>query len=142
MKPCMPEPESLLLDVLEPGEARRVVLEDDGRVAYAYLLEQDKFVGDVWLYNVGPDPSLVDWKDRGAMPFQNPAKYCAAERLPRLHQDVDLRCEWDERGATVSVDGLVWARLERGSKPGWSRGATRSNRLAQPLYGRPRLVDG
>lgn len=28
-----------------------VVVEDDDRVAYAYLLHEGRIVGDVWLYN-------------------------------------------------------------------------------------------
>ena len=42
----------LVLRYDEPDGGRSVVLEDDGRVAYAYLLEKDTIVSDVWLYNV------------------------------------------------------------------------------------------
>ncbi|MEL6732644.1 MAG: hypothetical protein AAFP83_16055, partial [Bacteroidota bacterium] len=35
----------------EKNPAYAVVIEDDQKVAYAYLLHQGKIVGDVWLYN-------------------------------------------------------------------------------------------
>jgi hypothetical protein len=57
-----PSEEGPWFGIDEPGGDRQVVLEDDGRVAYAYLLERDAIVADVWLYNIGEDP--VDWQRR------------------------------------------------------------------------------
>lgn len=125
--------DEVLLRFDEPKGRRSLVLEDDGRVAYAYLQDGDSVVGDVWLYNVGQDPESVDWRDRSAMPFQNPAKYCTAEVLPRLRPDSDISCRWSDQGVTVSVAGLVWARLEKGARPGWSRRAQIAGPLAKPL---------
>lgn len=123
----------VLLRFDEPDGNRSVVLEDDGRVAYAYLLEGDSVAGDVWLYNVGEDPDAVDWRDRSAMPFRNPARYCTGETLPRLRADSEIDCSWSDQGVTVSIDGSVWARLKKGSKPGWSRAARLDGPLARPL---------
>jgi hypothetical protein len=117
----------------EPNGHRSVVLEDDGRVAYAYLFHGDAIVGDVWLYNVGTDPENVNWRDRSAMPFCNPAKYCSDEVLPRLRQDSKIECAWSDEGVTILVAELPWARLENGSKPGWSRKARLPGPLAKPL---------
>ncbi len=128
------EPDEVLLRFTEPQGDRSVVLEDDGRVAYAYLLDgDDAVVGDVWLYNVGEDPERVDWRDRSAMPFRNPARFCSPEVLPRLRPDSRVSCHWSDKGVTVSVAGTVWARLEDGSKPGWSRRARLAGPLAKPL---------
>lgn len=129
----MTEADETLLRFDEPNGHLSVVLEDDGKVAYAYLLEGDSVVGDVWLYNVGEAPDAVNWRDKSAMPFCNPAKYCTGEKLPRLREDSEVACQWSNQGVTVSVSGLVWARLDKGAKPGWSRAAGRDGPLAKPL---------
>jgi hypothetical protein len=109
------------------------VLEDDGRVAYAYLLENEEIVGDVWLYNVHEAPEAIDWNDRSAMPFANPTRYCAEERLPRITERSAVSCAWSKLGVDVAVDGIDVAHLECGSKPGWSKLAAEAGPLAKPL---------
>ncbi len=53
-----------------------IIIEDDGKVAYAYLYDAEKrIVSDVWLYNRGENPATIDWSDRSKLPFQNPAGY-------------------------------------------------------------------
>ncbi|HEU4408221.1 MAG TPA: hypothetical protein VFS43_23365 [Polyangiaceae bacterium] len=126
-------PSDLLLRFDAPDGRRAVVLEDDGRVAYAYLLQEESVVGDVWLYNVAEAPTAVDWKDRSAMPFLNPKKFCAQANVPRLSETSKVECRWRESGVDVSVNGLLIARIDRGSKPGWSRGAGLAGPLAKPL---------
>ena len=116
-----------------PTSKFAVVLEDDGRVAYAYLLEDDDIVADVWLYNVEAPPNDVDWKDRAAMPFLNPKRFCRQDRHPRLTMSSVVSCTWWEQGVVVTIDGVLMAKLERGIRPGWSRLAARRGPLAQPL---------
>jgi hypothetical protein len=123
----------ILLRFDEPGGIRSVVLEDDGRVAYGYLLEGDIMVCDVWLYNVGQDPVTVDWRDKSAMPFQNPAKYCGGEVQGRLEADSRVDCSWSENGVTILLNGMAFAYMEKGSKPGWSRAARVDGPLARCL---------
>ena len=125
--------EGTALRIDEPNGRRAIVLEDDGRVAYAYLLEGDEIVGDVWLYNVAPTPETVNWRDRASTPFLNPRKYCAEESVPQLRGDSTVSCQWSEEGAEVTIDGVRMARLVRGSKPGWSRLAASPGPLARPL---------
>lgn len=115
-----------------------VVLEDDGRVAYAYLLKDERVVSDVWLYNVELDPEETDWEDRDAMPFLNPREYCRRPRTTyRLDDDADIRCEFVKvnrrREANVYVRGVHVARLRVGAKPGWSANAKCEGPLANPL---------
>lgn len=117
----------------QPDTELSVVLEDDGRTAYAYLLQSGKVAGDVWLYNVGPDPERVDWSDPSGLPFSNPARFCSSEQLARLDESDEIVCEWFEHGVSIWVSGLLWARMELGSKPGWSRKAALPGPLAKPL---------
>src|SRR6266851_4505324 len=107
--------EELLLRYDEPGGVRALVLDDDGKVAYGYLLEREAVVGDVWLYNVAATPNTVDWNDKSQMPFLNPQKFCKAETVPRLNpQSLEIR--WFEAGVEVIADGILLARLESGAK--------------------------
>ncbi|MFO0584271.1 MAG: hypothetical protein U0229_18505 [Anaeromyxobacter sp.] len=117
----------------DPSGSRSVDIDDDGRVAYAYLRRDDRIVADVWLYNVGGDPETVDWRDRAALPFQNPASYTTGEALPRIDACTNVECRWDAEGVTLIVEGTAWARLAEGSKPGWSRAARVAGPLAKPL---------
>lgn len=117
----------------ELGTSRAVVLEDDGRVAYAYLLEGNSLVSDVWLYNVDAAPESADWNIQSAMPFLNPAPFCKQEAIPRLSLQSIVNCDWEDIGVVITIDGIVIARLERGAKPGWSHLARKSGPLAHPL---------
>jgi len=125
--------EGFLLRIDDADSGRAVVLDDDGRVAYAYLISNEKTVGDVWLYNVAETPETVDWKDSSQMPFLNPRKYCRDEAAPRLHSRANVDCTFVEMGVEVRIDGILMARLETGSKPGWSRLALCAGPLARPL---------
>jgi len=127
-----------LLRFEHPQGGLAVVLDDDDRVAYAYLIEDDQIVGDVWLYNVLEPPETVNWEDTSAMPFLNPRDLCKSEKARRLTSQSSVQCAWFDTGVEVRVDGVLWARLERGSKPGWSRLAARPGPLAIPLNSPPR----
>ena len=123
----------VLLRFDEPSASRSVVLEDDGRVAYAYLLDEEAIVGDVWLYNVAETPDSVDWKDQSKMPFLNPRSLCKSEDVPRLDPNSSIFCRWSKSGVEIAIDGVLMARLKHGAKPGWSRLALRAGPLAKPL---------
>lgn len=114
-----------------------LVVEDDGHVAYAYLRDDERIVGDVWLYNVDPAPDHTRWKDQPRRPFLNPQVFCSARSLPRLSSSSDIRAIWDGGEVTLVVDGRHWAKLAPGSKPGWSILAARSGPLAKPLEDAP-----
>jgi hypothetical protein len=124
--------ESLLLRFDAPGKTLALMLEDDGNVAYAYLLEGEEIVGDVWLYNVAESPLEVEW-DPSAMPFLNPKKFCREDKVPRMREESLVDCKWSSRGVEVTIDGVLMARLEVGAKPGWSKLAACSGPLANPL---------
>ncbi len=52
-----------------------LVIEDDGRVCYAYLLKGQEIIGDVWLYNQDKTPAAVNWKSSEELPFLNPSEF-------------------------------------------------------------------
>lgn len=121
------------------AETRRaIVLEDDDRVGYAYLLVDDQVVGDVWLYNVGEAPEEAPWKaePRPDMPFQNPANLCRRGCfVPRLTPDAIVELVWDASGVDVTIFGVHSARLDAGKKPAWSRQAAADGPVALAMLG-------
>lgn len=116
-----------------------VVVECDGRVAFAYLLDEDEVVADVWLYNVqsaSPQRSEL----QGQAPRNDAA--CVAPDLelsPPLQDEEDCRIEWtlNEYGAVskadLSIRGRLYARLSPGVKPGWCLAAKIDSSLARTL---------
>ena len=123
----------VLLRFDAPDGRLAVVLEDDGRVAYAYLLADEEIVADVWLYNGAPTPAEVDFDDEEAMPFLNPRPFASDRQPAALREDSAVRCRWLEDGVEVSVDGELLARLHAGDRPGQSRAAAQDGPLARPL---------
>jgi hypothetical protein len=110
-----------------------VVIEDDDRVAYAYLTDEGKIVSDVWLYNVAPTPKTVDWRDKAQMPFLNPKKFCKEEPVFRISERANLFFSSQAGQVNVTVDGQLIARLQPNVRPGWSKLAARKGPLALPL---------
>jgi hypothetical protein len=122
-----------LISLSDPTGRFSLVVEDDGHVAYAYLRDEGRIVGDVWLYNVDPAPDHTRWKDQQRRPFLNPQAFCSGRAMQRFSSDSDIQAIWDGSAVTLIVDGVPCARLSPGSKPGWSVLAARSGPLAKPL---------
>jgi hypothetical protein len=119
-----------------PDHAHSVFVEDDGRVAYAYLRHGTEIIGDIWLYNRCETPAEPEWADRSLLPFANPATYAHGnDKGPVIHDD-DVEVRWRlEEGlsALVRLHGLDWAVLRPGTKPGWCRLAKKNGPLAKRL---------
>jgi hypothetical protein len=121
----------------DPRSGFHAIFEDDGRVAYAYLLNPaKKIVSDVWLYNVGPAPESHAGERRGE-PVRNLAKFASSDDFEPV-VDGEVSFEWTSRPegeAEVSVflRGERFARLESTSKPGWSRLAKKDGPVARVL---------
>ena len=105
-----------------------VFVEDDGSVAYAYLLDSDQnIVGDVWLYNVGPAPVEPPWSlAESEPPFKNPMRYIRSggDILPIIEPS-EIAVSWVSKDgaliqAQVSIRGEKVAVLAPGKSPGWS----------------------
>lgn len=116
-----------------------VFFEEDDRVAYAYLLREDKIVADVWLYNVGETPSQAEWNDPANLPFQNPAGFVRQGiAFARPSTANDLSIQWmsaaDGRlGAIVKIRHESVAELYEGDKPGRALLAAKNGPLAKIL---------
>ncbi|TFV36809.1 hypothetical protein E4K66_22665 [Bradyrhizobium frederickii] len=118
-----------------PFDESAVIIEDDGRVAYAYMLGGDgQICSDVWLYNRCPTPVEPEWHDPANLPFANPAPF-ANEGSPG--SACDFFVEWNDAEGVLVAKILLrddyFARLEAGAKPGWSSLAAKDGPLAQVL---------
>jgi hypothetical protein len=120
-----------LCEVADSGMS--VIIEDDGRVAYAYLQQHGEIVADVWLYNVVATPEESTWTDKALMPFLNPRKYCTQEEFRRITPDTQVACILVSGHVEIRLEGELIARFRPGIKPGWSRLARISGPLAKPL---------
>jgi hypothetical protein len=126
-------PESVLRHCEIPGSDLSVTLEDDARVAYAYLQRRGEIVSDVWLYNVEEPPDESAWQDKTQLPFLNPRKYCKQVVVERITQRSKISCTVVSESVEVRIDDKLIARLKPGVKPGWSKFAAIDSPLARPL---------
>lgn len=120
------------------NESYSVIIEDDGKVAYAYLLEGDSIVGDVWLYNQQKAPERIDFKDRENMPFLNPQGYLNKEKVVQPIQNTsEVLIEWFYEGEIIKVElflrNELLAILKHGSLPGWSVLVKKDGPLAKKM---------
>ena len=111
------------------------VFEDDGRVAYAYLLEGNGIVADVWLYNHGEPPDEPEWEDPTRMPFANPKGFANPNPFKPVADALEVSFKWIAGKPIVNIliRGVPFAKLTPGSKPGWSKLALRDGPLALTL---------
>jgi hypothetical protein len=122
-----------------PFDESAVIIEDDGKVAYAYMFDRDGAIcGDVWLYNRCPTPIDPEWHDPANLPFANSASFVnESSRFLLPDSARDFSVVWEEAGgpliARVLLSGACFARLEAGAKPGWSILAAKDGPLAQVL---------
>ena len=125
----------MLLKQANSDTGYSAVFEDDGRVAYAYLLNENRIVSDVWLYNRIAAPQEPEWRDRSKAPFANPQGFAASEPFPPVASEAEVAFAWS-RGTEgqvilrVFIRGSYHAALVPGRKPGWCRLALRDGPLA------------
>lgn len=114
-----------------------VMIEDDGRVGYAYMLNPDgQICSDVWLYNRCPAPVEPEWLNPPTRPFANPASFVNQGPHVSLPGSAkEFTVEWHEADGLAVADILLpernLARLKAGAKPGWSTLASKDGPLAQ-----------
>ncbi len=106
-----------------PETGCALVIDDDGRVAWAYLhAPEGDIIGDVWLYNRLPTPALADWSNPLLAPFLNAASHARALDQPPPTDATELEVDWTVDGelllADVHLRGVLLARLSPGCSPG------------------------
>ena len=112
-----------------------VYIEDDDKVCYAYLLMEDKIVGDIWLYNRAPTPSDPERHSKENLPFLNPADF-VKENLEPFEASSPVEVTWDfgeETVANIFLASRLIAKLTVGSCPGWSSLVTKDGPLARKI---------
>ena len=129
-----------LIKFQQEGSDFSVVIDDDGKVAYAYLMNKTGIVGDVWLYNCGPAPMKPEWTDPTKAPFANPKSYISEKPFAPVTNDADFEVQWSAPGRSpqtvrILIRNKLHAWLTVGSRPGWCRLAKRDGPLALVLSG-------
>ena len=123
--------------IISEKENYCIIIDCDGKVAYAYLLHNKKIVSDVWLYNQQETPATINWKDTSQMPFLNPRQYAKEVNVSPITSDKQIKIKtFTENGLTGAMlyfDGKLFAKLLEGSKPGWSLLAKKDGPLAKKL---------
>ena len=116
-----------------------VVFDDDGRVAYAYLLNtKEEIIADVWLYNRCETPVEPEWSDPEKMPFANPvsfaedySKFAGVNNASEI--DVSWGCDGNAIEARIFYKKELFAILVEKVKPGWCCMAKKDGPLAKVL---------
>lgn len=103
----------------EPNGSRGVVIEDDGRTVYAYLVDGAGILAHVWLRN-SAEIADVRWDDPDDMPFPNKPENIEPIDLV-LDESTPFECVWDDAGVDLFVGVVRVARLENEAPCGWSR---------------------
>lgn len=112
-----------------------VLIEDDGKVCYAYLLRGKRIVGDIWLYNIAPTPNEAEWHSKENLPFLNPEEF-VKENLEPFDAWSPVEVTWDfseEIVANIFLASRLIAKLTVGSCPGWSSLVTKDGPLARKM---------
>jgi hypothetical protein len=118
----------------------KVMVEDDGVVAYAYLLRDEEIVGDVWLYNQEETPVVPEWRQQPppAPPFRNAEQYVGpghASAHPISLTEIAVR--WQGSDVDLKAEILLrehtFAILMPGARPGFSAWVIRDSPVARKL---------
>jgi hypothetical protein len=121
------------------GADYRLIFEDNGRVAYAYLYKGSEIIGDVWLYNVCPAPLEPEWKDRSKIPFANPKTFISNRIIKPVSSQNELTVVWEKDENDNLLIVLIYLRDELfagiapGSKPGWSKLSIKNGPLSKVM---------
>ncbi|WP_146186662.1 hypothetical protein [Pedobacter sp. HMWF019] len=115
-----------------------VIIEDDGKVAYAYLLKENNVIGDVWLYNQAQTPLIANWTDKKELPFLN-SKEFIKQQIEPINDSYEIDLEWSVSNDLAVDKVLIYirkeliAKLTPGSMPGWSAVVVKDGPLARVL---------
>lgn len=114
-----------------------IIIEDDKKVAYAYLFKGEIIVGDIWLYNHAPTPVDTVWKKKD-MPFLNPLEFVKNNIEPIKEID-EITLKWvlkkdrEVDYVLIKIRKELIAKLSEGATPGWSTCVIKDGPLAKVL---------
>jgi hypothetical protein len=128
----------IFLQVASPDGRYVCIIEDNGVVAYAYLMQDKKILSDLWLYNQAATPEFPEWKNRTSPPFLNSAEYVDEHRMSApIMTSSQVRVDWhfDQARELVGIEiwlhGIHYGRLTLTSKPGATLAAKKDGPLAK-----------
>src|SRR5258705_8954143 len=116
-----------------------LIIDDDGKVSYAYLLDGEEIIADVWLYNQANTPDLAISDSLDEIPFLNTLEYVNENIIMApLSDSKDIFIKWEFKNdkleqVSIFIRDRLSAILKPGSKPGWSICAKKDGRLAKVL---------
>jgi len=116
-----------------------LIIDDDGKDSYAYLLDGREIIADVWLYNQAKTPELAIWDSLDEVPFLNTVEYVNENIIiVPLSDPKDILIKWEFKNdeleqVSIFIRDRLSAILKPGSKPGWSISAKKDSRLAKVL---------
>ena len=126
---------NLILNFQSPIKSMTLTFEDNGKVAYAYLKDDGKIIGDVWLYN-HTNIQTPEWNDIKNIPFLNPEEYIDVKGIMKKSVTIhDVLVNWEKDGNMIvayiyifeDLYGVVGTR----DKPGYARFAIKNGPLAK-----------
>jgi len=128
---------NLVLNFQSPEPLLTLTFEDTGKVAYAYLKNDGKIVGDVWLYN-HLSIDKPEWDNPNNAPFLNPTSYINPDGI--IKKDItihDVLVDWEKENnsyvAYIYIFEDLYGVIAEGDKPGYARYATVSNPIAKVM---------
>lgn len=116
------------------NESYAVVVEDDGRVAYAYLLRDKEFVTHAWLFNSAPESQMAE-RDAFAPPY-NPESNIKEDMpgMASIQDSSEVSIQWSLESpvtASVFIRDIKYAILVEGVKPSYSIFIKEDNRCGK-----------
>ena len=129
--------------LFSPNASYSVVIEDDGKVAYAYplLFIKVNIVGDVWLYEIKVRHHSQRIANRKKnMPFLNSSEFLKNSKnleLIATGQELKINCIFFENSTLTAVEIFIRDRLiailKPNEKPGWSTLVKKDGPLAKVI---------
>lgn len=112
-----------------------VMIEDDDKVCYAYLLIDNEIVGDVWLYNTMKSPVEAEWHSPDNLPFLNPIEFIK-ENIEPFDDETTININWNSENKVVAqiyISNRLIASLSEGDFPGSSSLVIKDGPLAKVI---------
>ncbi len=114
-----------------------IIIEANGIVLYAYLLEEEEIVSDVWLYNFNQVPRKTKWDSVDDLPFENIShliKPLSEQVVFRQFHEDDIK--WVFKNSLLDrveiiKDEIIFCQMQPNKAPGYSCNALQSGALAR-----------